>query len=268
MHPAISIIVPCYNQEAYIGECIDSVLKQTFDDYEIIVINDGSKDNSGAIVESYVSKYGDKIRLINQENGGVIAARNTGLKEARGRYIFPLDGDDMLATDCLGALYEAMEKGLGDVIYGDTICFGSKTGKLKMKTPSRFSMILDNCNVSCSALYGKAEALKYGGYDPNMKKGMEDWEFWLNFVEDKKKFYYLPTDVLLYRILPGSRNQSFNSKEYEQLYNYMKRKHKQLFAILPLVKFWKFLFYKKITQKGKMIVKICKIPVFIGKESH
>lgn len=265
--PSVSIIVPCYNQEAYIEECLESVISQNFTDWEMIVVNDGSTDNSQAIVECYAAKYGSKIQLINQKNGGVVAARNTALAAAGGKYILPLDGDDKLAPNCLGRLFDAMQQGLGDVIYGDTCCFGAESGKLDALPPSRINMILDNC-VPCSALYRKADALRYGGYDSNMKKGLEDWEFWLNFIEDKRTFHHLPIDVLRYRILPGSRNRSFSDKDYKNLFAYMKKKHRQLFSILPLVRFWKFIFNKKTTRTGRTIIKVCKIPVFIGKKKH
>lgn len=264
MHPAISVIVPCYNQEAYIGECIDSILKQSFNDYEIIVINDGSKDNSVAIVESYVSRYGNKIRLINQENDGVIAARNNGIRAATGRYLLPVDGDDKLADDCLGGLYRAMEDGLGDVIYGDTTCFGTKSGKLYLPEPTKWNMMLDNCMV-VTALYRKSDAEKYNGYDPYMKKGLEDWEFWLNYIEEGKTFYHIGKDVLHYRIAFNSRNTSFNKKDFSDLYQYIKTKHKRLFKLLFLAKLRNFLYRRKITNSGRRITKICKVPVWASK---
>lgn len=266
MHPAVSIIVPCYNQEKYIVECLESVIAQPFKDWEIIVINDGSSDNSRTILEHYIAGRADKIRLINQDNSGVIAARNAGLTAARGEYIFPLDGDDKMAPDCLGKLYEAIQQGLGDVVYGDTVYFGAMSGKMELSEPTRLNMIMGNC-VPCSALYRKTDALKYGGYDANMRKGLEDWEFWLNFVCDKKKFYRLPTNVLQYRILPMSRNRSFSRHDYESLLSYMKNKHRQLFSWRPLVKFWKFIYNKKTTQNGRCIVKFCKIPVYFFKPS-
>lgn len=89
--PEISVIVPCYNQEKYIAECLDSVLAQTFKDYEIIVVNDGSIDNSLEVIKRYADKY-DCITVIDQKNAGVVAARNTAIERAKGKYIYPLDG--------------------------------------------------------------------------------------------------------------------------------------------------------------------------------
>lgn len=100
----ISVIVPCYNQEKYIKECLDSLVSQTFKDYEVIVIDDGSTDDSAEIVNEYV-KHNKNIRLIRQANQGVVVARNNAIKQAQGTYIYPLDADDKIAPTCLERLY-------------------------------------------------------------------------------------------------------------------------------------------------------------------
>lgn len=101
--PKFSIIIPVYNVEDYIKECLDSVMNQTYKDYEVIVVNDGTKDNSMDIVKKY------KVKTINQENQGLSVARNTGAKAARGEYIIFLDSDDTIEKDLLKELSEAIE---------------------------------------------------------------------------------------------------------------------------------------------------------------
>ena len=98
--PEFSIVVPIYNVEGYLKKCLDSILNQTFVDYEIILVNDGSTDQSLSIIEEYMSKYPD-IKLINQENKGLSEARNSGLKEARGNYVLFVDSDDFIDKDLL-----------------------------------------------------------------------------------------------------------------------------------------------------------------------
>ena len=93
-----SIIIPIYNVEEFIKECLDSVMSQTFKDYEVIAVNDGTKDNSMDIVKKY------KVKIINQENGGLSSARNTGVKHAKGEYIIFLDSDDTIERDLLKKL--------------------------------------------------------------------------------------------------------------------------------------------------------------------
>ena len=123
----ISVIVTCYNQEKYIRECLESVLKQTFSDYEVIVVNDGSTDSSLSIIQSYTDKY-DNFHLINQQNQGVVSARNNAIKQAQGIYIYTLDADDKIAPRCLEVLFNIIKQGLFDVVYSQTNFFGAKNG--------------------------------------------------------------------------------------------------------------------------------------------
>ena len=252
----ISIIIPCYNQEKYIAECLDSVIAQTYQDWEAIVIDDGSQDGSLAIIQEYAKKNTNKIKVIHQTNQGVVVARNNAIRQATGEYIYPLDGDDIIEPTCLEKLYKHKED--GDVIYSRVQRFGLINEELVLKTPSIWNMSLTN-QVVVSALYHKSDWEKYGGYDVKMKDGLEDWEFWLNFVENSRKFYCVPEKLLNYRILQNSRNRT---AEVKKLRRYIYRKHwKILLArILPVI--GRFFFQKKITKSGKKIVKICKIPVY------
>lgn len=93
--PLVSIIIPCYNREAYISDAIDSCIRQTYSNIEIIVVDDGSTDNSVEIIQ----QYGKKVTLITQSNQGVSVARNTGLNQAKGKYVIMLDSDDWLSDD-------------------------------------------------------------------------------------------------------------------------------------------------------------------------
>ncbi len=113
-----SIIIPVYNVESYLRECLDSVLQQSFADWETICINDGSTDNSAAILEEYGHKDG-RFKIIDQPNGGLSAARNTGLKAATGEYVLFLDSDDWLEGDAL----ERVSESLTDE---DMLCFSGR----------------------------------------------------------------------------------------------------------------------------------------------
>ena len=117
--PAVSIIIPMYNAEKYIGECLDSILAQTFDDYEVIVIDNCSTDNSAAVVESYAPKFAKKLRLIRRKinSGSAAVSRNTGTRLSRGKYIVFVDADDVLMPDALAELYATAEKFGVDIVY-------------------------------------------------------------------------------------------------------------------------------------------------------
>ena len=107
MNPNLSVIVPVYKVEPYIRQCLDSLVNQTYQDMEIIVIDDGSPDNCGAICDEYAAKY-PQMRVIHKQNAGVGAARNTGLDEARGKWIAFVDSDDWLDTDYYESIFRAL----------------------------------------------------------------------------------------------------------------------------------------------------------------
>ncbi|MCK5083642.1 MAG: glycosyltransferase family 2 protein, partial [Candidatus Omnitrophica bacterium] len=101
MNSCVSVIMPVYNTKTYLGTALDSVLKQSWVDFEIIIVDDGSKDGSRALIQQYAEKYPEKIRYFFQENGGAAHARNTGLKNAKGGYVAFLDSDDLWMSNKL-----------------------------------------------------------------------------------------------------------------------------------------------------------------------
>src|SRR5574344_179901 len=105
--PKISVIVPVYNTEKYLAESLDSVIRQTFKDIEIICVDDGSTDNSSNILSKYAKKD-SRIKVISQKNQGVITARNNAIKQAEGDYIYTLDSDDVIDETTLEKSYKAI----------------------------------------------------------------------------------------------------------------------------------------------------------------
>lgn len=116
MNPKVSVIVPVYNSEKYIKRCIESILNQSFSEIELILINDGSKDNSQKILEDYKEKYAEKIRLVNQKNIGVAKTRNKAIKLAKGQYIMFIDNDDYIDEDYIERHIEKIEKTNADIV--------------------------------------------------------------------------------------------------------------------------------------------------------
>ena len=101
---AISVIVPVYNTEKYLHRCVDSILAQTFTDFELLLIDDGSTDSSGAICDEYAQKD-SRVRVFHKENGGVSSARNLGLDKAKGKWVTFVDSDDWIKESFLNKLY-------------------------------------------------------------------------------------------------------------------------------------------------------------------
>ena len=114
----ISVVIPVYNVEAYLRECIDSVLNQTYPHFEIILVDDGSPDGSGAICDEYAAKD-NRISVIHKKNGGLSSARNVGLDKALGRYVYFLDSDDWILPDALATLVAKAEESVADIVFFD-----------------------------------------------------------------------------------------------------------------------------------------------------
>lgn len=132
--PKISVIVPVYNVEAYLCRCIDSILGQTFTDFELILVDDGSKDASGAICDEYAEKD-NRITVIHKENAGVSAARNTGLDIANGEYVMFVDSDDYIHTKMFETMLLYMQDGVDFVI--SSIQMVTKESKTEYLLPTK-----------------------------------------------------------------------------------------------------------------------------------
>lgn len=163
MKPSISIIVPVYNVEKYLADCLDSILEQTFDNYELILVDDGSTDNSPSIAKKYAEKYPEKIFLHIKENEGPGLARNFGIEKARGEYVLFIDSDDIVDPTMLEELYESAYVMETDIVFCPYFRHGlykemSIEGAYdfdadKVYTGSDFLKISDHTVTTCSKLY-------------------------------------------------------------------------------------------------------------------
>ena len=127
----VSIIVPIYNIEGYIRECIDSILAETYPDFVLILVDDGSPDNCGRICDEYAEKD-VRIKVIHKENGGLTSARNAGLSVAKGDWIMHVDGDDWIEPDMIESLIEAAKAAEADLVFGDFIKYGANAGNKQL----------------------------------------------------------------------------------------------------------------------------------------
>ncbi len=143
--PTFSIIVPVYKVEDFLPKCIESVLAQSCQDYELLLIDDGSPDRCGEICEEYAARYPDKIYAIHQENGGAGAARNHGIRLSKGEYLLFLDSDDALSPELLSDLKAAMKQNTADLYL-----FGAKVEKEDGSPNGELHELID-CGKLCSA---------------------------------------------------------------------------------------------------------------------
>ena len=128
--PLISVVIPVYKVETFLPDCLNSLCQQTYQNLEIICVNDGSPDNSLAILADYAARD-QRIKVLNKENGGQSTARNMGLKNAQGKYVFFLDSDDWLSRDCLGELVQKAEETGADLTCIDRITVWHNPDKIE-----------------------------------------------------------------------------------------------------------------------------------------
>jgi glycosyltransferase involved in cell wall biosynthesis len=196
--PKVSVIIPCYNQGAYLQEAVESVLAQTFQDLEIFVVDDGSTDTE--TVNMLKDAVWPKTRVIRTENQGLSTARNTGIREAQGAYILPLDADDKIGKGYLDDAVRILDRHpeIG-IVYCEASYFGVKGGRWDLPEYS-LDNILNHNVIFCTALYRKADWEAVGGYNANMVYGWEDWDFWLSLIHRGLKVYRIPKVHFYYRL--------------------------------------------------------------------
>ncbi|WP_054031288.1 glycosyltransferase [Desulfatitalea tepidiphila] len=199
--PLVSVVIPCYNYGRYLSDAVKSVIDQGFQNHEIIIVNDGSTDNTKDVAEKLIADFPEcRIRLFNQENSGQPAiSRNLGIAAAQGTYILPLDADDKLAPHALSVLVAEASKHLNlpVVVSGWIQTFGVD-GTLSKNGPFNRNMILRRNALPYCALYHRSVWEKQGGYRTNVP-GYEDWDFWVGATSNGATFIHLKMPVLLYR---------------------------------------------------------------------
>lgn len=194
----ISVIIPVYNAEKYLARCVDSLLSQTYGDLEIIIIDDGSKDGSGALIDGYAERDG-RITAVHKENGGVSSARNLGLKQAHGEYIAFIDADDYVKENYIEVLYKSAKENGADMaccgcvwlIDGDADKdFNTvKTNRVLTDRAEYFLDVLEEKEFYNRVVWGKiikAEMAKALSFDTDIKYG-EDTLYMLKLFSKSPK---------------------------------------------------------------------------------
>jgi len=230
IRPLISIIIPCYNQGKYLEETVKSALASSYRPLEIVLVNDGSTDNSMEIAKKLEVNH-PEIQVIAQPNGGVAKARNNGIAHAKGKYILPLDGDDLIAENYIQDAIETLESNPEvKVVYCQAVKFNEQSQKpWKLKPFSRHQLAKDNM-IFVAALFRKSDAEAVGGFSEDMKMGREDWEFWIKMLKNGGEVIQLPFVGFFYRLTPTSKRKKTgtNQKKRERI-AYLNAKHLDFF---------------------------------------
>lgn len=236
-NPKISVISACYNHGKYINEMIESVMDQSFIDFELIIVNDGSTDDTRQILDNI---HFDRVRIILSEHKGPSFARNFAIRNARADLIFNLDADDKIAPDLLEKGYNIFlgKKNVG-IVYPECRYFGARRGIMKTGHYSLENMLHSNRIVS-AAFFRKEDWITCGGYSESFLYGLEDWDLWLSIIELGREVVKIQDSSFYYRIYKNpsasraGRRNSDRTKSLESILLIYER-HKQLIARHPAI---------------------------------
>ncbi|PWH82807.1 glycosyltransferase family 2 protein [Algibacter marinivivus] len=232
MSKLVSIIVPCYNQAHFLNESLNSVLKQSYSNWECIIINDGSTDNTEQTVLNWTKKD-NRFKYVKQQNKGLSNARNSGIKTSLGDYILPLDADDIIREDFL-------DKTVPELLENDDLAIISCNSKffegditniineLKPKGNTYHYLLYVNQLVATS-LYRKKCWEQVGGYDEQMKTGFEDWEFWIAITKQGWEYKVVDDFLFYYRKAKKSMLVDTINNHFESNKEYIFKKHNDLY---------------------------------------
>jgi glycosyltransferase involved in cell wall biosynthesis/Flp pilus assembly protein TadD len=200
--PLVSVVIPCYNQAEYLAEAMASVVAQTDTRWEMVVVNDGSPDDTSAVAQAFMAAHPDRrIRLIEQANRGVSAARNAGCRAARGAFLLPLDADDRIApgfiATCLGALEQSSRTGFA---YTSIRRFGLVDEVFVLPPFDAHTVVHEDNTVAVCALLRRSMWEEVGGWNESMTSMYEDWDFWVGCIEKGWTGICIPEPLFEYRI--------------------------------------------------------------------
>ncbi|MCC8358515.1 glycosyltransferase family 2 protein [Salinimicrobium sediminilitoris] len=229
MDPKLSVIIPCFNSEKTLEETLNSVLNQRHQNWEALIINDGSNDGTEAIASVWIEKD-KRIKYFSKENEGLGKSRNFGISNAAGEYILPLDSDNLVVEDfaekAVAFLDSHHEVG---VVHGHAEYFGEKTGIWAIDEFNLEKILVGNYIDAC-AIYRKELWEKVGGYDENMPyQGHEDWDFWIALGIQNVRFYHLNQITFRYCVCGGSMINSFNREMLLLNQDYLVQKYSRVF---------------------------------------
>jgi glycosyltransferase involved in cell wall biosynthesis len=241
----ISVVVPCYNGGKFLDQLTACLARQTFRDFEIVLVDDGSTDPA---TQAKLATLDPAIRVIHQENRGMAGARNTGFAESRADLVMVLDCDDQLEPtyleECLGALQSAPEE-VGFVFTHDR-SVGARQG-IKKNYFNPFDALFKNV-CSYGMLIRKTAWKRTGGYDETMRDGYEDWEFSLRLISAGYIGVEIPKPLFIYNVSMQGMLMSRSSPMHAALWRRIRQKHSEMYRISNLVR----LFLKTRTARTEI----------------
>lgn len=225
----VSVIIPYYNAAKYIEETLDSVSKQTFSNWECIILNDGSPDNGEVLILNKI-KNNPKFTYYSQENTGVCVARNNAMKYAKGEYILFLDADDLISNNFLEETVKILDNDTSVSVATSVVKLFGKREKTMQVTSYDLATIIGDNQIVVTSLFRKTDFDAVGGFNLNMKDGYEDWDFWIGVLKRGGKVMCAEKATFYYRYLQNSRNNTINIEKEQRLRKQMWENHKELYS--------------------------------------
>ncbi len=188
----VTIGIPAFKQQEYLSDAIESAISQSIM-CEIIVVNDGSPDNSRQIAENY------GVNVINQVNKGLASARNTAIMNMTGDIFMPLDADDILMPNCVEKILEVFDSTDADIVAPSFKCIGTSNAEVILMPQPKIEDFRAGNRIGYFSAIKKEALLECGGYSPRMTEGYEDLHLWLDLLSRGKKIETIPFPYVLYR---------------------------------------------------------------------
>ncbi|WP_298556300.1 glycosyltransferase family A protein [uncultured Algibacter sp.] len=225
----ISIIVPCYNQAEYLPEALQSVLNQTYNNWECIIVNDGATDNTETVAQEWLAKD-SRFKYFKKENGGLSSARNLGIEQAKGEYILLLDSDDKINETLIAKALPEFNKddNIGVVTYWCNRFIDNTIIDVFKPAGGNITNFLYKNSAIGTSMFRKKCWKIIGGYDEEMKNGYEDWEFYIRLTQ-KWNVFVIPEVLLYYRQHAVSMRKVAVNNYDTEIRKYIFLKHKALY---------------------------------------
>jgi glycosyltransferase involved in cell wall biosynthesis len=227
IHPKVSIVIPCYNDDQYIEQSVQSALNQTYPNIEIIVVDDGSNTKTKEVLKKIEPKI---TQLITQENQGQSTARNVGIKASKGDFILVLDSDDYFeASFCKEAVAILQNSDEVKIVTCQSmLLYSDNTKSLYIPKGGNIkNFMYANCALGTS-MFKKNDWASVSGYDQSMRAGFEDWEFFIRLLSSEGTAFVIQKPLYTYRKREISTTAKANKVQYDLLY-YIFTKHSKLY---------------------------------------
>lgn len=234
--PAVSIVIPCYNDGRFLDGLLASLAAQTFRDFEIIIVNDGSNDPATL---RKLDELRSVVTVIDQKNKYLPGARNTGFRQARGEFFLPVDSDDRLEPTYIAETVAALRAAPPDVGFAFThmLLSGALAGVRRCHF-SRFDQLFLNSLTYCM-LFRASAWRAAGGYDETMKNGMDDWEFNIRLAAIGYRGLEIKKPLFIYAVRADGMLLTLSARVQGTGWRRIREKHKALYRLPALVAAWR-----------------------------